>query len=94
VPALERVVGCHSDAWRGYSGRRRVLSIQGDEFTRPSERCMPPIDPSGSVGFALIGTTLLHRYYSVFDFGGDKVEEYQPRIGFGRLKKEYDYLHQ
>jgi saccharopepsin len=55
---------------------------------------MPPIDPSGSVGFALIGTTLLHRYYSVFDFGGDKVEEYQPRIGFGRLKKEYDYLHQ
>ena len=70
------------------------FSIRGDEFTRPGEQCMPPFDPSGSAGFALVGTTFLHRHYSVFDFGGDKVEDYQPRIGFGRLKKEYDYLYQ
>ncbi|KKY15971.1 putative pepsinogen c [Diplodia seriata] len=71
-----------------------VVAIRGDEFVRPGDQCMPPVDDSGTDGFALIGATFLRRFYSVFDFGADKVEAYQPRIGFGRLKKEYDYLYQ
>jgi saccharopepsin len=70
------------------------FSLRGDEFTEPGEQCMPPIDPSGTGGFSLVGATFLQRHYSVFDFGADKVENYQPRIGFGRLKKEYDYMYQ
>jgi saccharopepsin len=70
------------------------FSVRGDEFLRPGQQCMPPFQGSGSSGFALVGTGFLRRYYSVFDFGADKVEDYQPRVGFGRLKKEYDYLHQ
>lgn len=70
------------------------FSIRGDEFTRPGEQCMPPINNSGQNGFALIGSGFLQRWYSVFDFGSDKVQDYQPRIGFGRLKREWDYLHQ
>jgi saccharopepsin len=41
----------------------------------------------------LIGTPFLQRHYTVFDFGADKVEEYEPRIGFGRLKKEWDWMY-
>jgi saccharopepsin len=70
------------------------FSLRGDEFTEPGAQCMPPFDPSGSSGFALVGSTFLQRHYSVFDFGADKVADYQPKIGFGRLKKEYDYLYQ
>jgi hypothetical protein len=69
------------------------FTLRGDEFTSPGDECMPPFDDSDGVGFALVGSAFLRRYYSVFDFGADKVEEYQPKIGFGRLKKEYDYLH-
>lgn len=69
-----------------------TFSLRGDEFTRPDDQCMPPVDDSGSSGFALIGSPFLRRHYSVFDFGADQVENYQPRIGFGRLKEEYDYL--
>ncbi|OJD36431.1 pepsinogen c [Diplodia corticola] len=70
-----------------------VFTIRGDEFVRPGDQCMPPIDDSGVSGFALIGATFLRRFYSVFDFGADAVADYQPRIGFGRLKKEYDFMH-
>ncbi|KAF3034774.1 hypothetical protein E8E12_001864 [Didymella heteroderae] len=70
------------------------FSIRGDEFTEPGAQCMPPIDNSGQNSFALIGATFLQRYYTVFDFGASKVEDYQPRIGFGRLKREWDYLYQ
>jgi saccharopepsin len=70
------------------------FSLRGDEFTAPGGQCMPPFDASDSDSFALVGAAFLHRHYSVFDFGGDKVDEYQPRIGFGRLKKEYDFLYQ
>jgi saccharopepsin len=70
------------------------FSVRGDEFLEPGKQCMPPFQGSGQSNFALIGTPFLQRHYSVFDFGADKVEDYQPRIGFGRLKKEYDYLHQ
>lgn len=70
------------------------FSIRGDEFTRPGSECMPPVDPSQGTGFALIGSVFLSRFYSVFDFGADKVEDYKPRIGFGKLKKEWDWLQQ
>jgi saccharopepsin len=70
------------------------FTMRGDEFTEPGAECMPPFDDSSLGGFALVGSAFLQRYYSVFDFGGDKVENYQPKIGFVRLKKEYDYLFQ
>lgn len=70
------------------------FSLRGDEFLEPGVQCMPPFDPSGSSGFALVGGSFLQRYYSVFDFGSDKVAEYKPRVGFGRLKKEFDWKYQ
>lgn len=69
-----------------------TFSIRGDEFYRPGDQCMPPIDDSGVSGFALIGSAFLRRFYSVFEFGGESVETYEPKIGFGRLKEEFDYL--
>ncbi|KAB8296221.1 hypothetical protein EYC80_009001 [Monilinia laxa] len=70
-----------------------TFTVRGDEFITPGEQCMPPIDDSGANGFALIGVGFLRRYYSVFDFGGKRVESYAPRVGFGRLKKEFDYFY-
>ncbi|KAL5117858.1 hypothetical protein ACEQ8H_004176 [Pleosporales sp. CAS-2024a] len=70
------------------------FSMRGDEFIEPGTECMPPLDTTGTNNFALIGAAFLQRHYSVFDFGADKVEEYKPRIGFGKLKKEWDYLYQ
>lgn len=70
----------------------KTFTIRGDEFTRPGDQCMPPIDNSGSNGFALLGAAFLRRHYSVFDFGATQVADYQPKIGFGRLKSEYDYM--
>jgi len=71
-----------------------VVSMRGDEFLRPGSQCQPPFNPSGRDSFALVGTTFLQRFYTVWDFGADRVAEYKPRIGFGKLKKEFDYLHQ
>ncbi|KAJ4319290.1 hypothetical protein N0V94_003982 [Neodidymelliopsis sp. IMI 364377] len=71
-----------------------TFTIRGDEFTEPGAQCMPPIDYSGQNSFALIGAAFLQRHYSVFDFGAEQVENYAPRLGFGRLKKEWDYLYQ
>ncbi|KAK6208212.1 hypothetical protein LQW54_006993 [Pestalotiopsis sp. IQ-011] len=70
----------------------KTFTIRGDEFTRPGDQCMPPIDSSGNNGFALIGAAFLRRHYSVFDFGATQVANYQPKIGFGRLKSEYDHM--
>lgn len=70
------------------------FSLRGDDFLKPGTQCMPPFQGSGASSFALVGTTFLQRHYSVFDFGADKVADYQPRIGFGRLKKEHDYMFQ
>jgi hypothetical protein len=44
------------------------FTIRGDEFIKPGDQCMPPFDPSGSSGFALVGAAFLRRHYSVFDF--------------------------
>jgi saccharopepsin len=71
-----------------------VVSIRGDEFLGLDPQCQPPFDPSGQISFALVGGAFLQRFYTVWDFGADKVAEYKPRLGFGRLKKEYDYLYQ
>ncbi|KAF3017417.1 hypothetical protein E8E14_005248 [Neopestalotiopsis sp. 37M] len=70
----------------------KTFTIRGDEFTRPGDQCMPPVDNSGGSGFALIGAAFLRRHYSVFDFGATEVANYAPQIGFGRLKEEYDYM--
>ncbi|USP75377.1 hypothetical protein yc1106_02651 [Curvularia clavata] len=70
------------------------FSIRGDEFLEPGSQCMPPFDSSDQASFALVGAAFLQRYYSVFDFGADKVAEYKPRIGFGRLKEEFDWKYQ
>ncbi|ESZ96527.1 hypothetical protein SBOR_3029 [Sclerotinia borealis F-4128] len=70
-----------------------TFSIRGDEFVKRGEQCMPPVDDSAGSSFALLGVDFLRRYYSVFDFGAARVEDYQPRIGFGRLKTEFDYLY-
>ena len=71
-----------------------VVSIRGDEFLEPGAQCMPPFDSSSSPSFALVGSAFLHRYYTIWDFGADKVAEYMPRLGFGRLKKEFDWNYQ
>jgi saccharopepsin len=70
------------------------FSIRGDELKSPWKQCMPPFTNSGDYDFALIGTPFLQRYYSVYDYGADRVEDYAPKIGFGRLKKEWDWLYQ
>jgi saccharopepsin len=70
------------------------FTVRGDDFTVPGAQCMPAFDDGGSCGFALIRDAFIQRHYSVFDFGGDKVEDSQPRLVFVRLKKEYDYLYQ
>jgi hypothetical protein len=70
------------------------FSIRGDEIYKPGDQCMPPFEPSGGEYFALLGTAFLKRYYSVFDYGATNMFDYKPRIGFGRLKKEKDYLYQ
>ncbi|KAH7559943.1 aspartic peptidase domain-containing protein [Bipolaris maydis] len=71
-----------------------VVSIRGDEFLEPGAQCMPPFDPSTAPSFALVGTALLQRYYTIWDFGADKVAEYKPRLGFGRLKQQFDWKYQ
>ncbi|CAD6444295.1 6e2cc3e0-2c58-4840-9184-f7364ce7e4de [Sclerotinia trifoliorum] len=70
-----------------------TFSIRGDEIWAPLEQCMPPFGDSGSDDFALVGASFLRRFYSIFEFGGKSVETYKPRVGFGKLKEEYDYLN-
>ncbi|KAF1918640.1 aspartic peptidase domain-containing protein [Ampelomyces quisqualis] len=70
------------------------FSLRGDEFTIPGDQCMLPVDASGATGFALVGAAFLRRVYSVWDFGAHNADGYEPRIGFGRLKPEWDYMYQ
>ncbi|KAK8039517.1 hypothetical protein PG993_007928 [Apiospora rasikravindrae] len=72
----------------------RDIVMTGDQLARPGfanrdDACWPPFEPGNNDGFFLFGTPLLDQFYTVYDFGGSKPEEYQPRIGFGQLKKEY-----
>lgn len=70
------------------------FSLRGDEFTTPGAQCMPPLDDSGVQGFALVGAAFIKRHYSVWDLGGEGAGSFAPRIGFGRLRREYDWLYQ
>lgn len=36
-----------------------------------------------------MGKVLLRQFYTVYDFGATEVEAYKPRIGFGKLRKEF-----
>ncbi|KAK0117608.1 hypothetical protein ONS95_011943 [Cadophora gregata] len=79
--------------WDSADGQYAV-TLTGDQLARPgfagsNDNCYPPFESSDSFGFALLGTPLLHHFYTVSDFGAMEVENYQPRIGFGQLKEEY-----
>lgn len=79
--------------WDDASGKY-VVSMSGDELARPGfagsdEFCFPPFDDSGVLGYGQFGTPLLHQFYSVWDFGAVDVANYAPRIGFGKLKKDW-----
>ncbi|PLB48588.1 acid protease [Aspergillus steynii IBT 23096] len=69
------------------------VTMTGEQLARPGfahrdDACYPPFDDSEVVDLALIGTPLLHQFYTVFDFGANEVANYSPRIGFGNLKEE------
>jgi hypothetical protein len=75
----------------GESEHDPKLTLTGDQLARPGfadnkDACFPPFDDSGSEDFGLFGTPLLHQFYTVWDFGAADVANYQPRIGFGKLK--------
>ncbi|KAI1504979.1 pepsinogen c [Biscogniauxia marginata] len=72
----------------------QTVTLTGDQLAKPGfayrdDACFPPFDNSGVDGFYLIGKPMLHQLYTVFDFGGETVSDYQPRIGFGQLKSEF-----
>lgn len=76
------------------AGEYRDVVLTGDQLARPgfanrADACWPPFEPGNGDGFFLFGTPLLEQFYTVWDFGGTKPDEYQPRLGLGQLKKEY-----
>ncbi|KAI1343046.1 pepsinogen c [Xylariaceae sp. FL0016] len=71
-----------------------TITITGDQLARPGfayreDACNPPFDSGDTNGFFLFGTTLLQQFYTVWDFGAQYVNDYQPQLGFGNLKDEY-----
>ena len=83
--------------FRGEGGDNdlRTLTLTGDQLARPGfaggreDACWPPFEGGNEDGFFLIGTPLLHHFYTIWDFGADAVENYKPQIGFGKLKPEF-----
>lgn len=75
-------------------GDERTITLTGDQLARPGfaggreDACWPPFEGGNGDGFFLIGTPLLHHFYTIWDFGAAAVEDYQPQIGFGKLKSE------
>ncbi|PNP44154.1 hypothetical protein TGAMA5MH_04441 [Trichoderma gamsii] len=70
------------------------ITLTGDQLKIPgfayqTDKCNPPFSTSGSPHLFLLGQLYLRNFYSIFDFGGLKVEDYNVRIGFGNLKKEW-----
>ena len=71
------------------------VSIRGDQlggnrgYANRQDACVPPFDDSGNARLALMGQNFVRAFYTVFDFGGSKVQDFKPRIGFGQLKAEY-----
>ncbi|KAK6850331.1 pepsinogen c [Apiospora arundinis] len=75
-------------------GKYRDVVLTGDQLARPGyanqdDACWPPFESGNQDGFFLFGTALLNQFYTVWDFGGSTPDKYQPRIGFGQLKKGY-----
>ncbi|KAK8057347.1 hypothetical protein PG996_011284 [Apiospora saccharicola] len=75
-------------------GEYRDMVLTGDQLARPGyanrdDACWPPFESGNGDGFFLFGNALLDQFYTVWDFGGTKPDEYKPRFGFGQLKKEY-----
>ncbi|KAK7947934.1 uncharacterized protein PG986_008820 [Apiospora aurea] len=78
----------------GPGDKYRDVVLTGDQLAVPGfanrdDACWPPFESGNQDGFFLFGTPLLNQFYTVYDFGGSKPEEYTPRIGFGQLKKEF-----
>lgn len=75
----------------------RTLVLRGDELAVPGfagreDACWPPFDRSDYDGFALIGTTLLKKFYTVWDLGAEGTTnnaDYKPAISLGRLRPEF-----
>ncbi|KAK7751000.1 hypothetical protein SLS62_006985 [Diatrype stigma] len=70
----------------------RTVTLTGDQLARPGfangrqDTCWPPFEGGNGDGFFLLGTPLLNKFYTIWDFGADKVEAYKPQVGFGKLK--------
>ncbi|KAK8111701.1 uncharacterized protein PG998_008158 [Apiospora kogelbergensis] len=70
------------------------VSITGDRLARNGfagreDACVPPFEASESEGLVLFGQSFMRQFYTVYDFGDTKVENYKPLIGFGELKAEF-----
>jgi saccharopepsin len=71
------------------------LTLTGDQFLGTKgfagrqDACEPPFSSSGGDSLYLFGQNVLRQAYTVFDFGATKVENYKPRIGWGKLRNEY-----
>ncbi len=72
-----------------------TITLTGDQLARPGfadgspDHCWPPFDTESTEGLFLFGTPYLQQLYSVFDFGARELAAYNPRIGFGHLKKQF-----
>ena len=78
----------------GNAKQPRMVTLTGDQLARPGfangdQYCWPPFDKGDVEGFFLFGTPLLNQVYTVYDFGSFDVPHYNPRIGFGQLKKQW-----
>ncbi|KAF7595539.1 hypothetical protein BBP40_005574 [Aspergillus hancockii] len=78
----------------GDSEQDPKVTLTGDQLARPGfadnkDACFPPFEDSGSDGFGLFGTPLLHKFYTVWDFGAADVKAYHPHVGFGKLKENF-----
>ncbi|GFP54374.1 cathepsin E [Trichoderma asperellum] len=73
------------------------ITLTGDQLRIPGfayqpDACNPPFSTSGSPHLFLLGQLYLRNFYSIFDFGGTKAEDFNIRIGFGDLKKEWQMI--
>ncbi|KAL1892033.1 hypothetical protein Cpir12675_004722 [Ceratocystis pirilliformis] len=71
------------------------VTIYGDQLAVPGfanreDACWPPFDDSGAnEQFFLFGVRFLRNFYSTFDFGGDRPENYAPTVTLAPLRDEF-----
>lgn len=70
----------------------QVITLSGDELARPGfpaaeDACWPPFEDSGSAGFTLLGSPLLEKFYSIWDFGASDETSFAPTLGLAKLRK-------